>query len=228
MGDEERSSRGRGRSRSRTRSKSRTRTQKSEKRDSKKDKRSKHKRRSKRQREQIERRKPVGSFLQGYLDDAIATAATAMSIFEVGDDFESQMSDEFSFESSHSHSTGQGEKYSASDDSVEVAAVATEQERKIIQHQQPDIATFRLKRNGRPYAVKKLVKQLEREEQKRLKAALALEEAEERMWKTKWKLYNLAEELDLLCGNINSNENDVEDEDALYDTDSFNSFTDDR
>jgi len=168
------------------------------------------------------------SFLEKAIDDA---ATTALGMFDGDDD--SQFSDEISFATGSSHGTSSGEKYSAADDSVEVAAVTTEKERKKLQQQQPDIATFRLKRNGRPYAVKKLVKQLAKEEQKLLRAQRALVEAEESMWKTKWKLYNLADEYGLLCGNCNGNEVEEEERDdhertsaVVYDDDSY-AYSDD-
>eukprot|EP00985_Skeletonema_marinoi_P022956 scaffold14927_cov133-Skeletonema_marinoi.AAC.4 len=170
--------------------------------------------------------------LQSFLEKAIDDAAnTALGMFD--DDDDSQFSDEISFATGSSHGTSSGEKYSAADDSVEVAAVTTEKERKKLQQHQPDIATFRLKRNGRPYAVKKLVKQLAKEEQKLLRAQRALVEAEESMWKTKWKLYNLADEYGLLCGNCNGNEVEEEERDdhertsaVVYDDDSY-AYSDD-
>ncbi len=155
-------------------------------------------------------------------------------------DDDSQLSpDEISFatESSHSHSGG---KYSVADESsVEVAAVTSEGERRKLQHQHPDIATFRLKKNGRPRSVKKLVKKLAKDEQKYQIAARALNEAEENMWKTKWKLYNLADEYGLLLGNNNGNEvvhktievhadDDANDDDSYAYSRAYSEWSEDR
>ncbi len=172
------------------------------------------------------RRKLSGPSLQSYLDDAVKSATNAAMILFDDDDIDDDSwmsSDEISF-ATESSRTDSGGKYSATDDSVEVAAVTSEGQRRKLQQQQPDIATFRLKRSGRPRAVRKLVKRLAKDEEKYQKAARALGEAEENMWKTKWKLYNLAYEFGLLCGNNNGNEhlhnNEMLADDAFYDDDS--------
>ncbi len=145
---------------------------------------------------------------QNYFDEAVKSATTkAIEIFEKRDDDDqfdddTDFSDEFSFATPEStYSDRGGGKSSANNHSKKVAAVSTEAEKKT----QPDIATFRLKKNGRPRVVRNLVKQLKRDEEKYQKAARALQEAEENMWKTKWRLYNLAEDFGLLCGNFDAN-----------------------
>ena len=148
------------------------------------------------------------SLFQNYFDEAVKSATTAaIEIFEKRDDDnqfddDTDFSDEFSFATPESTCSDRGGKSSAKNHSMKVAAVSTEAEKKT----QPDIATFRLKKNGRPRVVRNLVKQLKRDEEKYQKAARALQEAEENMWKTKWRLYNLAEDFGLLCGlNVDAN-----------------------
>lgn len=147
------------------------------------------------------------SSFQNYFDEAVKSATTAaIEIFEKRDDDnqfddDTDFSDEFSFATPESTYSDRGGKSSANKHNMKVAAVSTEAEKK----QQPDIATFRLKKNGRPRVVRNLVKQLKRDEEKYQKAARALQEAEENMWKTKWRLYNLAEDFGLLCGNFDAN-----------------------
>lgn len=224
----ERNRGGRSRSKSRSargRSKSRPRKEEAADRGSKKgaaQKRNKAKNNNR-------RRKASGPSLQSYLDEAVKSATTAaMSMFDDDNDYDddSQLSpDEISFATESSH-TNSGGKNSAADDSVDVAAVTSEGERRKLQHQHPDIATFRLKKTGRPRSVRKLVKKLAKDEQKYQNAARALNEAEENMWKTKWKLYNLADEFGLLCGNNNGYEdlhhtNEMLAHDAGNDDDSY-------
>jgi hypothetical protein len=167
--------------------------------------------------------KEVGSMIKGYiegLEDAIESVANTATSIIFPDDLKSI--EDYSFAETMTESRRRDDQYSSAEESVEVAVVTTEHERMKMAQQQPDIATFKMVKKGRPYAVRKLVKQLAKEEKKRQKAERALQEAEEQMWKTKWKLYNLADKFGLLCGNCNAT--DEEDDIVSYNDDSI-SFT---
>ena len=180
-----------------------------------------------------------GPSLQDYFDDAVKSATTAAKGIFDRDDFEDELddgtdfSDEISFATPMENTyTDRSGKSRARDRSMEVAAVSTEAERKKLQQQQADIATFRLKKNGRPRVVRNLVKQLKKDEEKYQKAARALQEAEENMWKTKWRLYNLAEDFGLLCGNFGASVVEDEEEvnemvvhDKIYDDGDYDDYS---